>query len=662
MGIVHADERGVAVQAISKGEIMISHSAVSGGADKVGVLGQHAASEAGLGGFPFFPASGDGFGGNIQRERAFLGVDDERVTFIDQRERAAAIGFRSDVADDKSVSAAGETPVGDERDILAEAAAHDGARGAEHFAHARAALRAFVADDDDIARDDAAGKDRFHRGFFGVKHPRAAGEGEPLLAADLCHGAFGGKVAVKDDEVAVFFDGVIERANDVLTGDVGFHGLQILSHRAAGDREAIAVQETGDEQGLHHRLDAADGDERGHHVFAGGFEIGEDGDALADACEIIDRKFDASRLCHGEQVQHGVGGTAECDDDGDGIFKRLSRHDVARSDAELQKIHHGGTGTAGVVLLGTGNGILRGAVGQRHAQRFDGAGHGVGGVHAATGTGAGNGTGFNLVQFGVGDFLVGMRAHGFKHRHDVERALSGGEAAGQDGAAVNEDGGAVHPRHGHDAGGHVLVAAADGHKAIHALAADDRFDGVGNHLARDERVFHPLGAHRDAVGDRDGVKYDGLAAGGIGPGLRFDGQFVDVHVARGDIAPGRGDADEGLGEILLLEADGIQHGATRRAVGAVQQNAGVRSQVGFAFGLFHFTRGIVSVSCIGSKQKRAERLTVGEDSVRFKRSLRGRTGFDRRNAPEAACRGWFVGLVKIPNQNLKANEELALAA
>ena len=40
----------------------------------------------------------------------------------------------------------------------------------------------------------------------------------------------------------------------------------------------------------------------------------------------------------------------------------------------------------------------------------------------------------------------------------------------------------------------------------------------------------------------------------------------------------------------------------------------------------------------------------------------GRTGFDLVSTPEAACRGWFVGLVKNRTKNIKANEQLALAA
>ena len=61
----------------------------------------------------------------------------------------------------------------------------------------------------------------------------------------------------------------------------------------------------------------------------------------------------------------------------------------------------------------------------------------------------------------------------------------------------------------------MLAPMAAGHEiyTVEALAAGDRLDGIGDHLARDERVFHPLGAHGDAVGDGDGVEDERLAAG-----------------------------------------------------------------------------------------------------------------------------------------------------
>jgi hypothetical protein len=61
-------------------------------------------------------------------------------------------------------------------------------------------------------------------------------------------------------------------------------------------------------------------------------------------------------------------------------------------------------------------------------------------------------------------------------------------------------------------------------------------------------------------------------------------------------------------------------------------------------------------------------FTVPNTRLDFQRILRqvvpqrGRTGFDLVGTPEAACRGWFVGLVNHRTKTIIANEELALAA
>jgi hypothetical protein len=64
--------------------------------------------------------------------------------------------------------------------------------------------------------------------------------------------------------------------------------------------------------------------------------------------------------------------------------------------------------------------------------------------------------------------------------------------------------------------GHVLVAAADGHQPS-IPRSRDRLDGIGDDLARHQRILHALRPHRNAVGNGDGVEDDGLAAGAIGP-------------------------------------------------------------------------------------------------------------------------------------------------
>jgi hypothetical protein len=146
--------------------------------------------------------------------------------------------------------------------------------------------------------------------------------------------------------------------------------------------------------------------------------------------------------------------------------------------------------------------------------------------------------------------------------------------AGKDRAAVDEDRRAVEARHGHDATGHVFVAAADGHEAVEALGAANRLDRIGDDFARNERVAHAERAHADAVGDGDGAEDDRLAAGGIGARARLPGELVDVHVAGGKHAPGGGDAHDGLLEIGVLETDGAEHRAVGGAVGAVVDDGG----------------------------------------------------------------------------------------
>ena len=69
--------------------------------------------------------------------------------------------------------------------------------------------------------------------------------------------------------------------------------------------------------------DAADGDEFGHEVFAAGLEVGEHGHAFADAREVVDGELHLGGVGDGEQVQHGIGRTAERDDDGDGVLEGL---------------------------------------------------------------------------------------------------------------------------------------------------------------------------------------------------------------------------------------------------------------------------------------------------------------------------------------------------
>src|SRR6185312_127443 len=94
--------------------------AVGSGTDQQRVLGQRAAADLRRGWLPV-GATCDEVG--VGNDLAAGGVDHDAVAFVQQRDRPAACRLRCDVADHEAVGGAGETAVGDQRHVVAEAAA-----------------------------------------------------------------------------------------------------------------------------------------------------------------------------------------------------------------------------------------------------------------------------------------------------------------------------------------------------------------------------------------------------------------------------------------------------------------------------------------------------------------------------------------------------------
>ena len=112
----------------------------------------------------------------------------------------------------------------------------------------------------------------------------------------------------------------------------------------------------------------------------------------------------------------------------------------------------------------------------------------------------------------------------FKGGDDVE--LFAVVITGGDGAAIDEDGGAVEPQLRHQRAGHILVAADDGDERVVTHRLHKGFDGVGDDVARDQRVTHPLRPHRDTVADADGVENEADAVGFLHAAFDFAGEVV----------------------------------------------------------------------------------------------------------------------------------------
>ena len=132
--------------------------ALGGAADELRVLRQHAGAVG---------VRGRLVGGHPARDLVVVerdvhaprvDVDGDDVAVAHGRDRAAARRLGRDVAGHEAVGGAGEASVGQQRDVLPQARADDGAGHPEHLAHARSAGRALVADDDHVAGRDLAAR------------------------------------------------------------------------------------------------------------------------------------------------------------------------------------------------------------------------------------------------------------------------------------------------------------------------------------------------------------------------------------------------------------------------------------------------------------------------------------------------------------------------
>jgi hypothetical protein len=96
-----------------------------------------------------------------------------------------------------------------------------------------------------------------------------------------------------------------------------------------------------------------------------------------------------------------------------------------------------------------------------------------------------------------------------------------------------------------------------------------RLDRIGDQLARDQAHAHAAVVHRHAVGDRNGREWHSDALRRGDAEARRVGLWPERHRARRVLAVLADDADERLGHVVVVHADGAQEGAVRRAVEAL---------------------------------------------------------------------------------------------
>ena len=381
----------------------------------------------------------------------------------------------------------------------------------EHLAHPRAAARAFVADDDDVAFLDLASRDRAEASSSPSK-TRAGPRNGGTSSADLEDRTVGREAAVEDRDTAF----VLERAS--MPGwTMSWSAGNVTSARFSAMVLPVTVMQSpcsrpASSSSFMHDREAADPVEVGHHVLAARLEVRDVRRAPGDAVEVVDRDVDLCVVRDRRDVQ-----TAFVDP------PTAQQTAIAFSNASRVMMSRGRMPRFSMSRTASPEAL------DSSSRRTSS----IAGIDADIGSDIPSATPIDDIVF-----AVNMPAHApgpghaarsrspeivFAHRPgrdgtDAFDDVDVGDVVAVVGArhdrpAVLVDGREVKSRDRHDHRGLRLVAAADREDAVEPLGMDDQLDRVGDHLAARERRAHPFVTHRDAVRDGDGVELERDAAG-----------------------------------------------------------------------------------------------------------------------------------------------------
>ncbi len=242
-----------------------------------------------------------------------------------------------------------------------------------------------------------------------------------------------------------------------------------------------------------------------------GFRADDQRRPLGNRLEVVDLELDACFARHRQQVQDGIGGAARSCDTRDRVLEGAARADVARLQVALDRVQNDSPAVGRNIVLARIHLRHHRGVHRRQADHLHHRSHRVGRELPAAGARAGARAVLDLLEVFIAHSTRLVRADRFEHF--LNRDVLALELAGQDRSAVQNDARNVQPQQRQRRAGNRLVAGHEADESVELVAARHQFDGVGNHLARDQRGLHALGAHGDAVADGDGVELHGSAAG-----------------------------------------------------------------------------------------------------------------------------------------------------
>ena len=354
-----------------------------------------------------------------------------------------------------------------------------------------------------------------------------------------------------------------------------------------------------------------------HQVLPRWPDVGQPRDAAGDGVEVVQGQGDAGAAGDGDQVDQRVRRAAEREHGRRRVLERLAGEDRLRGLVVPDHVDDALAGVDGHPVVGGVDGGDRRGAGQRHAERFGGAGHRGGGAHRHAVARRPGDAFFEVLQVAVGGDAGPVVVPDPPHVGAAADSLPPVVAA-EHRARGDEDRRDVRARRAHDEGGRGLVAAAHEHRAVEGVGAEQLFC-----LHRQQVAVHHRRRLLERLAERGDRHLDREAAGLEDAALDLFGALAQVLVAGVDAGPGVEDGDDRLALVLFRRDPEAAHpGAVAEradAVGAAIAEPAVASEL--LWGLHAWYRR--------SQHAVASRVPLAARTLMWGFLQRGRPGLDR---------------------------------
>ena len=237
-------------------------------------------------------------------------------------------------------SSTGEAAIRNQAYFFGKTHPNDSSRSRQHFTHARAAFRAFVTDDDDIARINLAAINSFYSFFFLIEHA-----GRTLMMHHFrCNCRFfansscRSQAAIKNFKTAGLRAGMCRIMDNRIVND--FPVGNIFFHRCCRYRQAVAMNQAEVIQFFHDSFYTAGIMEISRiAAMCSRFDSHEMRNLFCQFIEDVDIEINACGMSQCCQMKYRIGRAADCHVEGNGIFNGFFRNNLTGQDIFFKEFH-----------------------------------------------------------------------------------------------------------------------------------------------------------------------------------------------------------------------------------------------------------------------------------------------------------------------------------